>query len=152
VCALPLDTTRCGTRPSEIAFSAEIGFRLLFALFRFGCVVKKLLKNEHGASADNAHGNRVQNNRRIGGFAEDSVKRELCKTLWISFGEVADKRRIASGKADLASQRTRPCKSLEMRTLARDVVFVVIGTTRYCGELLTPGGPRRSLSPIKTTQ
>src|SRR5206468_8380945 len=83
----------------------------------------------------------VQNVRKIGGKSEESQWKAVCKTLWITCGERADKSR----KYDQSDSTGRITQLIEAGVVTHDFVFFLPTTTTSCGLPLTSFGATRTL-------
>jgi len=83
----------------------------------------------------------VQNVRKIGGKSEESPRNAVCKTLWITCGERADKSR----KYDETGSTGRMTQVIETGVVTHDFVFLFARTTTSCGLPLTSLRSKRTL-------
>jgi hypothetical protein len=74
--------------------------------------LKKLLKKLTGRSAEIRYENRVQFLWRTAENIEESGRTRLCKSLWNTCRNLADKQGKSGGKTALWPGRARPCNFL----------------------------------------
>jgi hypothetical protein len=130
VCTASRHHNRWWSAGRERDFSADFGFRPLFALFFSGRVRYFLWKQHEKADeklfvmiVDISYNNPIENRRRIGGFAEETAESAVCKSLWKSYGDLVEKRLNARGKAPIHPYRALQRNFMEKRILTQDEVF-----------------------------
>ena len=101
VCALPPPTPRCGGSLHRNTIFRSSRSPRGFTPFPRRKKNEKADENRVMNAADKCHENHVQNSRRNRGFAEETARCPLCKSLWKSWGNVADKQWTGGGKPPL---------------------------------------------------
>jgi hypothetical protein len=89
----PLIPAEPALRKRFSTVSADFGSPPGFRPFCRRNPCEKVAENVHGMLIAMLDEKDVQNVRKIRGFSADSPRNPLCKSLWITCGEVADKAR-----------------------------------------------------------